>query len=91
MNHEIALTTIGSVIYGFGLLVWIAGEVMFLTVAYRRSFAWFFGCLFIPFVDLAFFLLNVKQTWKQVLICLIGFFVTGFGYWLGGFHFLDDF
>jgi hypothetical protein len=78
----------GSIIFGLGLIVWIAGEVMLLTVAYRRSLAWFFGCLFIPFVCWIFFLLNVKQAWKPVAIATVGFIVTEIGYWVGGLEFL---
>jgi hypothetical protein len=78
----------GSIVFGLGLIVWIAGEAMLLAIAYRRSLAWFFGCLFIPFVSWIFLLLNVKQAWKPVVIATVGFIVTGIGYWVGGLQFL---
>ena len=59
-----------------------------LVLAYRQSLLWFFGCLFIPFVSWVFFLLNVSQAWKPVVVATVGFIVTGLGYWAGGFQFL---
>ena len=78
----------GSIIFGLGMIVWFAGEVMLLTVAYRRSLVWFFGCLFIPFVSWIFLLLNAKQAWKPAVIATVGFIITGIGYWAGGLQFL---
>ncbi len=76
----------GSILFWAGLVVWIAGEVRLLVVAYRQSLAWFFGCLFVPFVSWVFFLLNVKQAWKPVVMAAAGFIATGIGDWLGGFQ-----
>jgi hypothetical protein len=82
------MTAFGSILFVLGLIVWVAGEVMLLAIVYRRSLVWFFGCLFVPFVGFIFFLLNVKQTWKPVVLATVGFLVTGIGYWVGGFQFL---
>ena len=78
-----------SILFGLGLAVWIAGEVMLLAVAYRQSLFWFFGCLFIPFISWLFFVLNAKRAWKPVVIATTGFIVTGIGYWAGGLKFLQ--
>ena len=80
---------IGSIAFGLGLTTWIAGEIRLLALAYRQGALWFLGCFFIPFVSWAFFMFNVKQAWKPVLFATIGFIVTGFGYWAGGFQFLQ--
>jgi hypothetical protein len=83
------MTAFGSIVFGLGLMVWIAGAVRFLAVAYRQNLAWFFGCLFVPFVSWIFFLLNVKQTWKPVAVAIAGFILTGVGCSIGGFQFLQ--
>ena len=80
---------LGCVTFGLGLILWIAGEIKLLALAYRRSLLWFFGCLFVPFVSWLFFLFNAKQAWKPVVLATVGFLVTGFGYWAGGFTFLQ--
>jgi hypothetical protein len=80
---------IGFIAFGLGLILWIAGEVKLLALAYRLSLLWFFGCLFIPFVSWMFFLFNAKQAWRPVVLATVGFLVTGFGYWPGGFTFLQ--
>ncbi len=80
---------LGAILFGLGLVIWLAGEVRLLVLAYRQSLFWFFGCLFVPIVTWIFFLLNVKQAWKPVAVANIGFIVTGLGYWAGGFQFLQ--
>jgi hypothetical protein len=79
----------GSIIFGLGLLLWIAGEFRLLVIAYRRNLAWFFGCLFLPLVGWVFLLLNAKQAWKPFVMAIIGFLLTGIGYWVGGLQFLE--
>ena len=79
----------GAILFGVGLLTWLAGELRVLVLAYRQSLLWFVGCLFVPFVSWIFFVLNVKQAWKPVVMARVGFVVTGIGYWAGGFGFLE--
>ena len=74
------MMVLGSVLFWIGLIVWITGEVRLLALAYRQSLVWFFGCLFVPFVSWIFFLLNVKQAWKSVVVATVGFILTGTGY-----------
>jgi hypothetical protein len=80
---------LGAILFGLGLVIWITAEVRLLVLAYRQSLLWFFGCLFLPLVSWIFFLLNVKQAWKPVVMATVGFVVTGLGYWAGGFEFLQ--
>jgi len=61
----------------------IAGEVMFLVVAYKRSLAWFLGCLLIPFVCWIFFFLNMKETIKPFVVQVLGLLLAGVGCYLG--------
>jgi len=71
------------------MIIGIAGNVMFLAIVFRHSLAWFLGCLFIPFIDLIYLVLNFKKTWKPMLISIFGLLVAGVGYSVGGFHFLQ--
>ncbi len=54
------MIVIGHILLALGLVVALIGYVKFLSVAYRRSLWWFFGCLFIPFVDIAFFAFELE-------------------------------
>ena len=45
----------GYILLVLGVVASIVGEIMFLTVAFKRSLLWFFGCIFIPLVALIFF------------------------------------
>jgi hypothetical protein len=60
------MVTIGYMLFILGMIVSLYWQVRFLAVAYRRSLWWFFGCLFVPFVDLVFLFLNFKATWKPL-------------------------
>jgi len=82
------MTLLGYILVGIGGIVGLIGDLKFLVVAYRRSLFWFFGSLFLPLVGLIFFLLNVKETWRPVMLSTIGFLIAAMGCWAGGFDFL---
>ena len=82
------MTTLGYTLFWLGMIVWLIGNVMFLAIVFRSSLIWFFGCLFIPLIDLIYFAMNVKKTWKPMLIATAGCLTAAAGYWLGGFNFL---
>jgi hypothetical protein len=71
------MTILGYLLLSLGCLTSMVGEVMFLAIAYRRSLWWFFGCLFIPVVDLIFFFLNLRATAKPFVIFWSGFWQFG--------------
>jgi hypothetical protein len=75
---------IGYILLVLGLILWLVGEVMFLTVAYRRSLLWFFGCLFVPIVWFIFFFMNLRATGRPFVISLAGLLVVGLGGWMAG-------
>jgi len=58
------MNILGNILLVIGCIVGLAGDVMFLNVVYRRSLAWFFGCLFLPFVDDVFLLMHWRAAWK---------------------------
>ena len=74
----------GHILLVVGLITALAGEVMFLAVAFKRSFWWFFGCLFVPLVDIVFLILNFRRTAKPFGIALLGLVVAGLGDYLTG-------
>ena len=78
------MIVVGHILLGLGLAVALVGNVMFLTVAFRRSLWWFFGCLFIPVVDIVFLFLNWKATAKPFGVGLLGLIVMGVGAGMAG-------
>jgi hypothetical protein len=73
------MVVFGYLLLFLGVIAAIVGEVLFLTVAYRRNLWWFLGCLFLPPVSLLFFLLNLKTTLIPAVILLAGLVAVGFG------------
>ncbi len=76
------MTVVGYILMLVGLITGLVGDIMFLTVAYRRSLWWFFGCLFIPIVWIIFFFLNVKATIKPTCLSLLGLLLVVLGTWM---------
>jgi len=72
-------TILGYILLVIGRLISLIGEVKFLAVAYKRSLWWFFGCLFIPLVELLFFFLNLRATVKPFAIFVVGILMVWFG------------
>jgi len=78
------MAAVGCILLAAGLITGLVGAVMFLTVAYRRSLWWFFGCLFIPIIWIIFFLMNVRATIKPACLSLLGFLLACCGSWMAG-------
>ena len=78
------MLALGYALLGVGLIACLYWQVRFLVVAYNRSLWWFFGCLFVPFVDWIFFLLNIKATAKPFGLSLLGMLVACIGGWMAG-------
>lgn len=76
----------GYILLVVGLVAWLAGEVMILTVAYRRSFGCFFACLFLPVFYWIFLVMNVRSTAKPFAIAVIGLVAAGIGTYITGFE-----
>jgi hypothetical protein len=84
----VIVTILAYSLFGLGCLVWLVGEVLFLTATYRRGWIWFLTCLFIPFVSLIFFLTHLMETWRPVAISTAGVVIACIGYRAGGFAFV---
>ena len=81
------MVTIGYILFGLGCVIYLVGDVMFLTVAYKRNLWWFLGCLFVPVIWVVFFLLNFKATLKPFAISTAGLLLAVIGVWMAGIEF----
>jgi hypothetical protein len=78
------MIALGYILLFLGITVGLVSEVMFLTVAYKRSLWWFFGCLFIPIIEFVFFFLNFKATAKPFGLQILGLIIAGLGGLMAG-------
>jgi hypothetical protein len=81
------MPVIGYMLFVAGCVVGLAGDIMFLVIAYKRSVWWFLGCLFIPIVSLIFFFMHFRTTVKAVGLSVLGIVVALVGWWMTGFGF----
>lgn len=81
---ESEMAVLGYILLALGCLIGLVGDVMFLTVAYKRGLWCFVGCLFIPIVWLVFFFMNLKATAKPFAISTAGLLIACFGGWMAG-------
>jgi hypothetical protein len=79
------MNVLGDILVLIGFMIYLFGDARFLVVAYHRSLLWYFGCVFIPFAGLAFFLLNFRKTWRPVVVSTFGILIAVAGCWAGGF------
>jgi hypothetical protein len=78
------MVAVGHILVLLGFVAMLIGDVMFLTVAYKRSLWWFFGCLFIPLVDLVFLFMNWRATARPFGLSVLGLIVACIGGSLAG-------
>jgi hypothetical protein len=83
------MTVLAYILLILGFALGLYGDVRFLVMAYRYGAGWFLACLFLPLVGWAFFLMHTKETWRPMVLSLVGFVLAGFGYALGHFSFLS--
>lgn len=84
LKKDLKMVPTGHILLVLGVVVGLYGQVRFLVVAYNQSLWWFFGCLFVPFVDVVFLVLNFKEVWKPFALSLLGLIVAGLGAWMAG-------
>ena len=66
------MTAFGDIMFVVGLIAYLYGALRFLVLARNCSDFWFFGCLFLPFVDWLFLSLNFQTTVKPFILILLG-------------------
>ena len=74
-----ALSIIGYTLLVAGLIVCFYWQMRFMVVTYNYGIGWFLACLFIPFAELAFVVLNFRLARKPFIFCLAGFLVAALG------------
>jgi hypothetical protein len=75
---------LGTVLLVGGGIFCLAGGVWLLIAAFRQNPLWGFGCMFIPFVALAFLIVHWDKAGKPFLIQLGGAALIFAGSYLGG-------
>ena len=78
------MAIIGYTLLVVGLIASFYWQLRFLVVAYNQSLCWFFGCLFVPLVDLLFLCLHFKAAAKPYGLTLLGLLVAFVGGWMAG-------
>ena len=62
-----------------GVLLAVIGNLWIVVLAFRTGLLWGLGCLFVPLVGLVYCALNFRETWKPLVVAMIGlalFFAT---------------
>ena len=77
----------GSILAVIGCIVCLIGEIMLLTVAYKRGLGWFFGCMLFPPLWLAFLALHFAAAVKPIAIILAGIGLAWLGASMAGMDF----
>ncbi len=55
-----------------GVILLLIGNIWILVLAFKTGIWWGLGSLFIPLVGLLFTLLHLRDTWKPLLIEIVG-------------------
>ncbi len=63
-----------------GVILLLIGNIWILVFAFKSSIWWGLGSLFIPLVGLLFTLLHLRDTWKPLLIEIVGAIVIFVNY-----------
>ena len=63
-----------------GVILLLIGNIWILVLAFKTGIWWGLGSLFIPLVGLLFTLLNLRDTWKPLLIEIVGAIVIFVNY-----------
>ena len=78
------MVVLGYILLAVGFIGCLYWQVRFLVLAYNQSLWWFFGCLFVPFVDWIFLFVNFKAAVKPFGLSLLGLLVAGLGGYMAG-------
>jgi hypothetical protein len=77
----------GSILAIVGCVGCLVGEVMLLASAYRRGLGWFFGCMFVPPLWLAFLVLHFDVAVKPLAIIITALSMVWLGSSMAGVQF----
>jgi len=65
-----------------GIALAVVGNLWIIVLAFRTGFLWGLGCLFLPPVGLLYCVLNFRETWKPLVVSVVGWaamFISYFG------------
>jgi len=64
-----------------GVLLAIIGNLWIVVLAFRTGLLWGLCCLFVPPVGLVYCALNFRETWKPLIVAIVGLvmFFANFG------------
>lgn len=77
----------GAILAVIGCIGCLVGQVMLLTVAYKRGLGWFFGCMFFPPLWLALLALHFAAAMKPIAIIVAGIGLAWLGVFMAGMEF----
>jgi hypothetical protein len=69
-----------------GLVLGIVGNLWIVVLCFQTGILWGLGSLFVPPVGLLFCILNIRETWKPLLLAVVGWglFLSHAGQAAGG-------
>jgi hypothetical protein len=63
-----------------GIALALVGNVWITVLAFRTGLLWGLGCLFLPPVGLIYCILHVRETWKPLVVSVVGWATMFFSY-----------
>jgi len=55
-----------------GIALAVVGNLWIIVLAFRTGLLWGLGCLFLPPVGLIYCILNFRETWKPLVVSVVG-------------------
>jgi len=66
-----------------GIALAVVGDVWIIVLAFRTGLLWGLGCLFLPPVGLIYCVLHFRETWKPLIVSVVGWATMFFSYFGG--------
>ena len=75
----------GYILASIGSIVCLIGQILMLTLAYRRGLGWLLGCLLLaPLCWLALLAVDFKSTARPFALAVLGLITAGIGGMMAG-------
>ncbi|MBI9015831.1 MAG: hypothetical protein JEZ07_01085 [Phycisphaerae bacterium] len=69
----------GLAIAIIGIIMMASGGIWFLITVFDDSVGWGIGCILLPIVALIYFFMNIRETWRPIVLKMAGVIVWGIG------------
>jgi hypothetical protein len=63
-----------------GIALAVVGNLWIIVLAFRTGLLWGLACLFLPPVGLIYCILNFRETWKPLLLAVVGWAAMSVSY-----------